>query len=220
MNYSVYLLKFPNNKVYVGQTKKLVENRLTEHKWDRTNSKNNLHRPIIFAMRKYKELVVCETLESNLTLDEANFLEKYYIKYYNSIDINFGYNLCIGGNAGNIMSEAGKKRRAEKMQKYYKDPEYIARISASHRNRKHTIKDFCKKQKEIIDKYFSKVENRIKHSKIKGGKPFICIETGEVFESLALAGEKLNCYGQNIRKVLLKERKQTNNLTFKYVEGR
>lgn len=217
--YSVYVLIFPNNKYYIGQTKKSVKRRFIEHSWDRTNSKNMVHRPIIFAMKKYRVKVDYKILKQNLTKKDADIFEKKYIKQYKSLITQNGYNVSPGGNSGNIMSKKGKLRWKRKMKKYYNNPDYIQRITKHLVNRKNEDPNFYKKQSEYIKKYFSKIENRIKHSIVKGGKPFICIETGEKFQSLQLAAKKLNIYSQNIWKVLRNKRKHTKGYTFKYMKG-
>lgn len=50
------------------------------------------------AILKYGWLNVHhEILRDNLTVEEANNLEKYYIKYYRSNDKRYGYNILEGG---------------------------------------------------------------------------------------------------------------------------
>lgn len=49
-------------------------------------------------------------------------------------------------------------------------------------------------------------------------KAIVCIETGEVYESIADAARKTGLYRENIRKVLAGKYKTTGNLTFKYQE--
>lgn len=48
-------------------------------------------------------------------------------------------------------------------------------------------------------------------------KPFICVETGEIFENTLAAQNKLNIDASNIRKVLRGERKTAGKLMFKYL---
>ena len=213
--YLVYKATSPSNKVYIGLTSKSLKHRSSEHL---SLSKSNKKKRIFYnALQKYDYNFSWEIIESNLLKDEAEYLEKYYIKFYDSTNTKYGYNQAKGGLAGDIMTEESKIKRKQSMRKYYDNPEYVVKITKHLVNRKYTEIDYNKKQKEYIDAYFSKEENRIKHSITKGGKPFIYNETKEVFYSLAIAAEKLNTYPQNIRKVLLKERKHTNNLTFTYV---
>jgi hypothetical protein len=213
--YSVYKLNFPNGKSYIGQTKKDPSVRFNQHK---SNIKKDLKRPIIEAMRKFKDLVNIEILEINLSQNESDFLEKYYIKFYDSLIDNNGYNLSPGGNSGSIMSIEGKKRHKEKMKKHYNNPEYVKKITKHLVDRKLNDPDYYKKQKECVDVYFSKTENREKHSLVKGGQPFVCVETGEVFISQAIGGEKLKVHSQNIYKVLKNKRKSCGGFTFEYIK--
>ena len=55
------------------------------------------------------------------TRDEANALEQYYIKLYNSVDPDCGYNISFGGDAGCI-DEESRKTISEKAKQRYKDP--------------------------------------------------------------------------------------------------
>lgn len=230
MRYSIYKLNFPNSKSYIGQTSKSVQERFTEHCWDRTGTRSELNRPIIFAMKKYKGLITYTILEENLTLDEANFLERYYIKFYNSlIDNKCGYNSTIGGNAGSIMSDSGKKRRSEKMKKYYEDPAYVNRITEHLKTPEHRTKmdkgfrEFLKNNPDHYSKInigrSRSLEGNIKAAKAMGGKSFICIETNEIFHTLKQAADHFGSPCKDgIYKVLKGKRKTYKKLHFKYVE--
>lgn len=62
-----------------------------------------------------------EILEDNLTEEEANIKEEYYITLYNSRDPNVGYNISYGGNNHTIpddtrqlISELAKERYKDK----------------------------------------------------------------------------------------------------------
>lgn len=231
---SVYKLNFPNGKSYIGQTSKSVRERFVEHSWDRTNSNSQLHRPITFAMKKYKGLVTYTILEGNLNSDEADYLEKYYIKFYDSLVNNNGYNLSPGGSTGSIMSESGKKRRAEKMQKLYDDPEYVEKITKhlktdEHREKMETgFKEFLKNNpnhyKELGKRNVIRNKergSRLKRAKSKGGKPFYCVETGEVFYMLQDAADRFDVDKRSIHKVLkYPDRNKTilRKYSFKYLE--
>jgi len=124
--YIVYKATSPSNKVYVGITRKSLKNRIGEHV---SLSKSGKIRPFQCALKKYGNNFVWEVIESGLERSKAEELEKYYIKFYKSNDMQFGYNLSPGGLAGSIMSEEGKKRHKEKMRIHYDDPKYIKMLS-------------------------------------------------------------------------------------------
>lgn len=94
INYKIYIHKNKiNNKIYVGQTKQSLN-----HRWNNGNGYINC--PYFYkAIQKYGwENFEHILLESYLTKDEANVKEQYYIKYYNSSNPDFGYNISAGGS--------------------------------------------------------------------------------------------------------------------------
>lgn len=95
--YCVYKHVLPNNKIYIGITK---QNPLLRWK----NGHGYKHCNYFYnAILKYGWLNVHhEILRDNLTVEEANNLEKYYIKYYKSNDKRYGYNILEGGEIKTI----------------------------------------------------------------------------------------------------------------------
>ena len=98
--YKVYCYTFPNGKKYIGQTKRSIKERAGANGYYYQDS------PLVYnAIQKYGwDNIQKDILEDNLTLEEANNQEKYYIKLYQTTDENFGYNLTIGGD-GNYKSD-------------------------------------------------------------------------------------------------------------------
>ena len=85
-----------NKKVYIGQSIN-YEKRMLEHIWGRKNEKQHIQQVIDRAIKKYgkenfnfEKIIDCENQE------EADELERYYIKKYNSLKPN-GYNVLKGG---------------------------------------------------------------------------------------------------------------------------
>ena len=81
--YRIYKYTNVNNgKVYIGQTSKSLEER-AQH-----NGNNYKEcRKFYAAIKKYGwESIVPEILAENLSLDEANKLEAFYISQFNSTD--------------------------------------------------------------------------------------------------------------------------------------
>jgi group I intron endonuclease len=90
--YLIYCHTSPSGKKYIGQTNN-YNRRCTQHK--------NPNRKKLFAfhnaINKYGwDSFKHEILKDNLTTDEANNLEEYFIKEYNTLAPN-GYNLQTGG---------------------------------------------------------------------------------------------------------------------------
>lgn len=87
-----------NNKVYIGQTSRTIEKRWKEHLRHGFNPNNaEYQRHLYKSMRKYgKEAFTIETVES-CDNDLMSERETFWVKFYNSTDPKFGYNLTFGG---------------------------------------------------------------------------------------------------------------------------
>ena len=90
-----------NGKIYIGQTINSIEKRFGSHIKAANNKKNN---SIIYkAIRKYGvqsfEVSVIDEAKDKETLNEK---EKYWIKFYNSMDLAIGYNMAPGGEGGDL----------------------------------------------------------------------------------------------------------------------
>lgn len=98
--YSVYIHKFPNNKVYVGITQQDVKLR-----WKGTYNRYFTRAVAKYGWDNIEHLVVAEVD----TREEACILEKKFIAEYNSFDPKFGYNLTTGGDGGYSLSNEAKR---------------------------------------------------------------------------------------------------------------
>lgn len=104
-NYVIYKFTSPSGKSYIGQTKNLIE-RIRQHQ------KTKRCRAFSSAIQKYGfENFTQEILKENLTIDEANQWEEFYIREHNTLFPN-GYNLVTGG-LNKIASEESKKRMSK-----------------------------------------------------------------------------------------------------------
>lgn len=91
----VYIVKFPNNKVYVGITSRTLTYRKYEHLFrKREGSKRLLYN----ALRKYDGQEIWEELEKCDNYQLAKEREKHYIQQFKSNDKTYGYNLTNGGD--------------------------------------------------------------------------------------------------------------------------
>ena len=99
----MWIYKIPNiqnNKVYIGQTIRPIEQRFHRHLNDALNNILDTH--FARAIRKYgKDSFIIEEIDTAQSQDELNQKEQYWIKYYNSVED--GYNetdaiLKCGGN--------------------------------------------------------------------------------------------------------------------------
>ncbi len=92
-NYTVYLHKVPNGKIYVGQTSKTVKSR-----WGENGNKYSENKEFYDDIQKYgweniEHLIVCK----NLFYDQAMELEKSLISIFKSNEPEYGYNKTAGG---------------------------------------------------------------------------------------------------------------------------
>lgn len=110
-----------NNKVYIGQTIRPVEKRFQRHINDSLNNVIDTH--FSRAIRKYgKDNFEIEIIDAAESQDELNLKEQYWIRYYNSIDTQYGYNETDalykrGGNTYQSKTEQEKEIIRDKLSK-------------------------------------------------------------------------------------------------------
>ena len=90
-NYTIYKFTFSDGKVYIGQTNKPVEER-----WKNGEGYKGQDVYVPITLDGWDNIKK-EILHTNLTAEQANNLEKHYIKKFNSK--NAGYNRTNGGGA-------------------------------------------------------------------------------------------------------------------------
>lgn len=195
-DYKLYLHKLKkDNRVYIGITKQKLKKR-----WQ-----NGLGyvRSIYFynAILKYgwdnfEHILLYE----NLTKEEAEELEKEYIKLYKSNIKEYGFNINEGGFSPTITEEQ--------------------KIKISNSEKGKTIsKETRKKLSASIKKYYEEngtTENMKKHY-AKITKPVLCIETGKIY----IGQKDLKKDGFNacmVNLVCNKKRKTTGGCHWKFCE--
>lgn len=100
--YCIYKHTSPSGKCYIGQTKN-YKRRCLKH--NLPNDCTSFYRSIQkYGWENFKH----EILEENLTLEEANDKEVFYIEFYNSLSPN-GYNLKVGGENKRFSDETLEK---------------------------------------------------------------------------------------------------------------
>ena len=108
--YTVYMHKNKyNNKVYIG-----ITGRNPEIRWAKGNGYwNNKH--FYNAIKKYgwNEGFEHIILYSNLTNENAEFLERKLIKEYDATNQEKGYNYALGGSCGNFHTDETKRKLSE-----------------------------------------------------------------------------------------------------------
>lgn len=168
-NYIIYKYTSPSNKVYIGQTNRTLQQRAN-------HGKGYVHSSYFYAaIQKYGfENFTCEVLKQNLTLEEANYWEQYYIQFYESNIKEKGYNIAPGGD-GNCMSPEGKQHLSElmKVNNPMQNPSIAERVAQQRRG---------VPLSDIARQHISKGHQ----------KKVQCIETQEIFESRNAAAAAYN----------------------------
>lgn len=207
-HYSIYLHRNKiNNKVYIGQTKQQPPSK----RWG-NHGENYQDSPRFWAaIQKYGwENFDSYILENELTLDEANKREKYWIQYYKSQNPIYGYNIQNGGYNHTVSEETKQKISQTKINNYH--PYRGNHLSEEHKQKisnsmKGTNNHFygqhhTKETKEKMSKNHADVNGSNNPRAIS----VLCVETGIIYGAISEAaiaiGKDKKSGGSNIRKVL------------------
>ena len=192
-----------NNKIYIGQTIRTLEERIKEHTRKRNSS-------LYKAFNKYGiENFEIEIIDKCNTTEELNKKEIYWIKYYDCL-VPKGYNLCEGGGQTNGYQhrEESKIKMSNNRGRYYgeNNPFY---------GKTHTLEQKQKWSKERKGKDLSKaIEKSIKSRQRK----VINLDTMEIFNSIKEASEKYNLKDTHITRVCKGKRNKTGGYRWQYLE--
>lgn len=97
-----------NNKVYIGQTIRPIEQRFHRHLNDAINNILDTH--FARAIRKYgKDNFIVEEIDITQTQDELNQKEQYWIKFYNSVKEGYNETDAISKCGGNTYQSKTEK---------------------------------------------------------------------------------------------------------------
>ena len=209
-----------NNKIYIGQSTNVYCRWSSHRSRLRKNKHGNIH--LQNAWNKYGEdnftfsiLKICTELE----LD--NF-EKYYIDYYNSLDMNYGYNLQSGGNECKKLSletiEKIKKNRhyicSDKTKKLLSEIQTGKTLSQEHKDKisqhhKKAIAEGTMKPKTEHFERYNELQKKSINCYNKNGfyKKYDCIHD---------CARDLNLLATNVCKVLKGKYKTSGEYTFTY----
>lgn len=179
-----------NGKKYIGQTCQDV------HKRWQNGFGYREEQYIRKAIDKYGwDNFTHDILEENLSQDEANERERFYIQLYKTYNSQFGYNLTYGGNNGQpndktrkILSEKAKTRVGELNSRYGK-----------HCSEEH--------------------KRKLREANIQSAmlNPIKCVESGIIYRNAADASRKLGIDKTGILKCSNGKQNQTHGLHFEKV---
>lgn len=104
-----------NNKIYIGQTRLTEPQRWQQHVWHAYNNPEGDCVALCNAIKKYgRESFLREILE-DLSDEDLNEREEYWISFYNSTDREVGYNLALGGCGHSKFSDKQIQESFEKL---------------------------------------------------------------------------------------------------------
>ena len=243
-DYTVYIhTNKVNGKRYIGITRQSVEDR-----W--RGGKGYKHCTYFYrAILKYGwDEFDHEVFAANLTEDEAINMEKLLIKELETQNPEFGYNIADGGSTTRI-SEEGRTKLSEQ-KKGEKNPNFGRIVSDEEKRhlselfsgsnnpnygRKHTEEERRKISEAITGRHLSEEHKQklapIASKRFKGrprpeggGRPpkkVLCVETGEVFDSIADAARAKNMYNTktSISKVCKGNAEIAGGYHWKYYES-
>lgn len=227
--YTVYKHTAPNGKVYIGITRRKLEERWEAGKGYKSNS--FFYKAILkYGWANIKH----EVIKSGLTKEEAEIAEIYYISLYNSTDPQKGYNLRNGGATASFSEQTREKQRASHIGKKLPEDQK-KKISAAMKGRKVSSGTLGHKHSDETKKKMSEVkrgiilsqETREKISRNKKGQnsgaknhKAVKIEnvtTGERFECIAAASKRYNITHSNISSVCSGRRKTAGGYKWRYL---
>ena len=206
-HYTVYMMMFPNSKVYIGYTGVKPERR-----W-----RGDYALDINDAFKEFgKENISYFILDENLTLDEAHAQEAYWVEFYDARNFENGYNCLTGGaHKGCKANDRFNQRCREAAIKHYSDP------AEREKARLRAIKQYSdpaqrEKARQAAIKRYSDPAQREKNRMAEVHYPVICIETGERFESCHVAENVMNINHGNIAHVCRGKRHTAGGYHWKY----
>ena len=91
--YRVYKHISPSGKIYIGQTCQRLSKRFGKNGAGYSKSPHFYAAIVKYGWDNFQHDIIAD----NLTLQEANYLERYLILYYESYNQHKGYNITYGG---------------------------------------------------------------------------------------------------------------------------
>ena len=198
MCYKIYVLSFPDGKVYIGTTRA----KKAEYRWN--NGKGYHKNQLVYeAIQKFgwdnvKRVVLLE----GLSREEAEKSEIDLISRYQSTDGKYGYNVSFGGTSKGRFNEETRKRISEAHLGKTVTPETRKKQSESLKGIPRTVEWKGKISLGNKGKVHTKAQNKFV-SDLKS-KEVICVESGDRFKNAKEAAHYLGFHnrGTNIQNVV------------------
>ena len=151
-NWVVYAHKNKiNKKIYIGITGQKPERRWRNGQGYKTSTY------FYNAIQKYGwdnfEHII---LQFNLTQQEAEEKEKYYIQKYNTLNDTYGYNIKKGGKLNQGLSKQGRKKISQSSKKNWQNPEFKQKQSQKAKKQWENL-EFKQKQSQKTKKQWQDI---------------------------------------------------------------
>ncbi len=128
--YIYKITNLQNNKVYIGQTIRPIQQRFSRHISDAMNNVLDTH--LARAIRYYQpENFIIEQIDTAETQEELNLKEQQWIRYYNSIENGYNETDALSKCGGNTY----KSKTEEEMQ-IIKDKLRLSKLGGKNPNAK------------------------------------------------------------------------------------
>lgn len=207
--YTVYIhTNKINNKKYVGLTKQNVLKR-----WE--NGQGYRFCTLFDkAIKKYGwDNFSHEIVATGLTESQACDLEKQMIKELKTCNPEYGYNIFEGGNSSH-QTEDAKRRISEKQKGIPKPDEVVLKMQAAQMDPKNREKI---RNALLGHKRPEWVCNKLRGKKKQHKCPVVCIETGIVYDSRAMAARETGACPSAIKKCCDGIGRSSGGYTWKYL---
>jgi len=200
-----------NGKKYIGQCSGDPKVR-----W---GSNGYRYKGLVFynAIKKYGwNNIAHEILIDNLTQEEADYYEKYYISLYKTTDRNFGYNVAPGG-----FGNPGLSGESNPNSKPVICLETGQRWPCSSSCAKELNVNIASLQESLYHGYkckgkhyrYEEDDNYQKHKEPNG---VLCVETGEIWTTVKECAKELGVHSRSVARYCNGLRKPSNGLTYQY----
>lgn len=179
-----------NGKVYIGMTCRTMAARWNE------GYRNNPH--FHRAIKKYGwDGFDHEIIAENLSKEEAEETERFYIALHDSTNVEKGYNIALGGNSIGKHSEETKRKMSESQKGRKFTEEHKKNLSIAHKGQKQSAEQRAKNSERMKGNKYTlgfrhSDETKKKMSDVrkgKNGKPVICLFDSRKFNSVLEAAE-------------------------------
>lgn len=201
--YTIYMHKSPNGKVYIGKTCQYLSARFGKDGRKYKYNKAFFYDISFYGWNAFSHIA----LEKNLTKDIADERERYFIKYYQANNPDYGYNLQTGGSSDFSQSDATRNKiklfnKGKKLTDLHK-----TKIGLSNKGKKHddeyrkrcrlvalgnTNRLGTKASESTKTKLSESLKNYYKTHTPANQKSLRCIELDKTFHSLTEAAGYFN----------------------------